>query len=133
MRLRHIPEQPVCVNVNISARRAKRREPGEFSFRGFSSLGGRAAGIARRVNGIEVPNEMLGGDEPRHRDGQLDRYRRRSLWCGYVADLANLALLLVGGLRVPVGKRVRGQRAQRKDERYREYASADSLPRAQLA
>lgn len=76
---------------------------------------------------------MLGGDESRYRHGHFDRHRRRSLWCGYVADLANLALLFLGGLRVPVGQRVRRQRAQREDERYRQCSSADSLYHAQLA
>ncbi len=74
---------------------------------------------------------MLGDYEPRHRNGRLYRHGRRGLRRGGVADLANLAVLFVRGLRVPVRERVCGQRAQRKDERDRQHPSNYSLRHAQ--
>ena len=64
---------------------------------------------------------MLGSHEPFYRRGCLDRRGRRSLWCGDVSDLANLAGLFVGGLRVPVRECVRRQRAYRQDKRDRQH------------
>jgi hypothetical protein len=49
---------------------------------------------------------MLGDYEPCYGNGYLNRGRCCGLWCGNVPDLANLAVLLVGGLRVPVRERV---------------------------
>jgi hypothetical protein len=74
---------------------------------------------------------MLGGYEPRHRNGYLYCGGGHSLGRGGVPNLANLAMLLVGGLRVPVRERVRGQRAQRKDERECQHPSNYSLRHAQ--
>ena len=66
---------------------------------------------------------MLGGDESRHRNRRLQRRGCGGLRRGDVPYLANLAMLLVRSLRVPVRERVGRQRAHRQDERDRQHAS----------
>jgi hypothetical protein len=63
---------------------------------------------------------MLGKHEPCDRNRRVNRHGRGGLRGGKVPHLANLTVLLAGGVRVPVCKRVRRERAHQQYERHSE-------------
>jgi hypothetical protein len=129
-----MPEQPVACECEYqrAPQEASRAGRIRFSWR-MADLGGWTARIAWRVNGVEVQNKLLGQHEPCDRHGRVNRHGCGGQRRGKMPNLANLAGLLAGGLRVPVRERVRGQSAQRQDERDSQYTPAcDSSRHAQL-
>jgi hypothetical protein len=80
-------------------------------------LRGRCAGNAERANSFEVDNRLLSKRESCDRGGRLNRCLHRGLRDRGVPDVADLAMLLVAGVAMPVRDHMSTQRAHRKDER----------------
>ncbi len=72
---------------------------------------------------LRVPTEInfgrrfFGERESRYRRSRLHGHLHRRLRNRSVSNMADLAMLLVVGVGVPVADRVRGQQTQREDER----------------
>jgi hypothetical protein len=81
-------------------------------------LRGGCAGNAGGANWLEIRGGLLGKRESCDQDRRLNRRLCRGLRDRCVPDVANLAMLLVVSVAIPVGDRVRTKYAHRKDERH---------------
>lgn len=72
------------------------------------------------ANGVEGQLLVFGYRKSRHRDGRLYTHLRSRLRdCG-MPDMADLAMLLVGRVRMPVPGRLNGESAHGKNQGYRQ-------------
>ena len=68
------------------------------------------------ANRIEAELLIFGGGKASDRDRRLQFHLRRGLWCDDVTRVADLAMLLVGGVPVPVPCSLHGKEAHGKNQ-----------------
>jgi hypothetical protein len=76
---------------------------------------------------IETGVLIVGKGEPRDLDGRLHLHPHRGLQRSDVANVANLAMLFVGGMAMPVGSPLHGKKAHREDQGHRQQPYGYSL------
>ena len=74
------------------------------------------------ANRVETKFLVLGERESSDRDGRLRFYLRRGLRYGDVSGMANLAMLFVGGVPVPMPCCLHGKEAHGKDQGHRQQS-----------
>jgi hypothetical protein len=74
------------------------------------------------ANRIEAELLIFGGGKSRNRDGRLRCYLRRRPRYGGVPCVANLAMLFVGGVPVPVPGGLHGKEAHAKNQGHRQQS-----------
>jgi hypothetical protein len=95
-------------------------------------LGRRSSGNARSPDEIETRRQLFRESDPRDRGSQLNRYLRRCLRNRCVADVADLAMIFVVRVGVPVADGVRRQKSEREDNRDRQQTIDGSLCHSQV-
>jgi hypothetical protein len=68
------------------------------------------------ANGIEAKLLVFGGGKSSDRDRRLQFHLRCGLRCDNVTRVADLAMLLVGGVSVPVAGSLHGKQAHGKNQ-----------------
>jgi hypothetical protein len=84
------------------------------------------------ANRIETELLAFGNRKLSDRDGRLHLHLRRRAWYGDVADMADLAMLLVGGVAVPVSGSLHGKQAHGKNQGDGEQSQCYSLRHKKL-
>lgn len=74
------------------------------------------------ANRVEIELLIFGDRISSDRDGRLHHHLRRGLRHGNVARVADLALLLVGGVPMPVPGCLHGKEAHRKNQGHRQQS-----------
>jgi len=74
------------------------------------------------ANRIETKLLVVGGGESGDRDGRLRFYLRRGLRYGDVASVADLAMLFVRGVPMPVPGSLHGKEAHGKNQGHRQQS-----------
>jgi hypothetical protein len=99
---------------------------------GKTRLGRRGSGNARGPDEIETRRQFFRESDPRGGGSQLNGYSRRCLRNRSVADVADLTMIFVVGVGVPVADRVRRQKSEREDNRDRQQTIGGSLCHTQV-
>ena len=74
------------------------------------------------ADGIEAKLLIFGDGKSRYGDGRLRFYLRSGLRYGNVAGVADLAMLLVGGVPVPVPGSLHGKEAHGENQGHRQQS-----------
>jgi hypothetical protein len=79
------------------------------------------------AKGIDGQGLIFSDRKSRHRDGRLHPHLHSRLRHSGVPDVANLAMLFVGGALMPVPSCLQGKQAHAKDEGHRQQSYGYSL------
>jgi hypothetical protein len=74
------------------------------------------------ANRVETELLIFGDRKPSDRDRRLQLHLRRELRHGYVPGMADLAMLFVGGVPMPVAGSLHGKQAHGKDQGHRQQS-----------
>ena len=74
------------------------------------------------ANRVETELLVIGRSKPRDRDGRLHFHLRGGLRYGDVPGMADLAMLLVGGVPMPVPGSLHSKEAHRKNQGHRQQS-----------
>ena len=74
------------------------------------------------ANRVEIKLLVFGDRKPRDRDGRLHFHLRGGLRYGDVPGMADLAMLFVGGVPMPVPGSLHGKQAHGKDQGHRQQS-----------
>jgi hypothetical protein len=74
------------------------------------------------ANWIEAELLIFGDGKSSDRDGRLSFYLRRGFWHGDVAGVADLAMLFIGGVPMPVAGGLHGKEPHGKDQGHRQQS-----------
>ena len=74
------------------------------------------------ANRVETELLVIGRSKPRDRDGRLHFHLRRGLRYGDVARMADLAMLFIGGMPMPVPRSLHGKQAHGKNQGHRQQS-----------
>jgi hypothetical protein len=133
MRPRRIPALWLRMNVEIHTRRATGAACWEtMIYFGRTPLGWRGSRNAEGAYKFKIGRGFFGEREPRNGSGCLHGHLRRRLRNRGVADVADLAMILVVRVDMPVADGVRGQQDQRDDDRDCQQAFCCALQHGQL-
>jgi hypothetical protein len=133
MRPRRIPALWLRMNVEIRTRRATGAACWEtIIYFGRTLLSRRGSRTAEGADKIKFGRNFLCDCESCNRSGRLHGHVRRRLWNRGVSDVADLAIVLVVRVAMPVADRVRDQQGQRDDDRYCQQTFCCALHHVQL-
>jgi hypothetical protein len=119
MRPRRIPALWLRMNVEIRTRRATGAACWEtIIYFGRMLLSRRGSRNAESADKIKLGREFFGEREPHGRDRRLLDHLRRCLRNRGMSDVADLAMIFVVGMDMPVANRMRRQQGQREDDHY---------------
>jgi hypothetical protein len=85
-------------------------------------LNRRRAGDSMTANRVETKLLVFGDRKPRDRYGRLHFHLRGGLRYGDVTRVADLAMLFVGGMPMPVPSSLHGKQAHGKDQGHRQQS-----------
>jgi hypothetical protein len=128
MRPRRIPALWLRMNVEIRTRRATGAACWETIIHlGRTFLSRRGSRNTEGVNKFKFGRKFFGERESRNRSGRLHGHLRGGLWNGRVSNVADLAMILVVRVGVPVADRMRRERSQRQNGRDGQQTSGESF------
>jgi hypothetical protein len=133
MRPRRIPALWLRMNVEIRTRRATGAAYWEtIIYLGRTLLSRRGSRNTEGVNKFKIGRKFLGEHDSRNRNGRLLGHLRGRLWNSRVSNVADLTMILVVRMGVPVAYRMRRERSQRQDGRYSQQTFGNSFRHARL-
>jgi hypothetical protein len=131
MRPQRIPALWLRMNVEIRTRRATGAACWEtIIYLGRTLLSRRGSRNTEGVNKFKVGRNFFGERQSRNRSGRLHGHLRRRLWNRGVSNVADLAMILVVGVVVPVADRMRRERSQRQYSRDGQQSFGNSFRHA---
>ena len=133
MRPQRIPALWLRMNVEIRTRRATGAACWEtIIYLGRTLLSRRGSRNTEGVNELKIGRKFLSERDSRNRSRHLHGHLCGRLWNSRVPNVADLAMILVVGVVVPVADRMRRERSQRQNGRDRQQSFGNSFRHARL-
>ncbi len=133
MRPQRIPAQWLRMNVEIRTRRATGAACWErIVYPGRTLLGRRGSRNTEGVNKFKIGRKFLGEYDSRYGSRRLNGHLRGWLRNGRMSNVANLAMILVVLVGVPVADRMRRERCERQNGRHGQQTFGNSFRHARL-
>ena len=133
MRPRRVPALWLRMNVGIRTRRATGAACWEtIIYLGRTLLSRRGSRDTEGVNKFKIGRKFFGERESRNRSGCLHGHLRRRLWNRGMSNVADLAMILVVRVAMPVADRMRRERSERQNGRDGQQTSGNSFRHARL-
>jgi len=133
MRPQRIPALWLRMNVEIRTRRATGAACWEsIVYLGRKLLGRRGSRNTEGVNKFKIGRKFLGEYDSRYGSRRLNGHLRGWLRNGRVSDMADLAMILVVLVGVPVADRMRRERSQGQNGRHSQQTCGNSFRHARL-